>query len=240
MLYDMQKFASSIAYSQVKEPNVYVSADFRSITIGVHTMQLDDLRNGIKDLLNEVEIRYTAFTKGNRFIDAMPDDLTDDLTDTTRGYSFLSEDRFKQKQHSLFYFLVEQYDLAMVDNTGRIGWNVPQIKELLRDSLHVWAPLIHLLYITTHISSRGTQFIDHQITNADRHRNLFVQLDEMFLLTTYSKTTSVTDHDSCTPGFLPKQVAYWLLEFLGGGLRNAESILAGIAYGPEAEHIYRT
>ena len=135
---------------------------------------------------------------------------------------------------------MEEYGLAMVDSDGRIGWNIPQVKEFLRGSLYAWEPLYHLLFITTHISSRGTQFIDHQITNADRHRNLFAQLGEMFLLTTYSKTTSATDHDSCTPGFLPNQVAYWLVEFLGGGLRNAESILAGIAYGKDVEQMYRT
>ena len=240
MLYDMQKFASSIAYSQVKEPNVYVSPDFGSITIGLHTMELESLRNGIKELLNDVEERYAALTKGNRTVKSMPDNLIDDLTDTTRGYSFLSEEPFSQDAHSLFFFLVEEYSLAMVDSDGRIGWNIPQIKEFLRGSLHAWEPLYHLLFITTHISSRGTQFIDHQITNADRHRNLFAQLGEMFLLTTYSKTTSATDHDSCTPGFLPNQVAYWLLEFLGGGLRNAESILAGIAYGKDVEQMYRT
>jgi hypothetical protein len=203
-------------------------------------MQLKNLRDGINELFNEVERRYTTLTKGNRIVKATPDDIIDDLTNTTRGYSFLSEEPFKQKAHSLFYFLVEEYGLAMVDSDGRIGWNIPQIKEFLRRSSYVWEPLYHLLFITTHISSRGTQFIDHQITNADRHRNLFVQLGEMFLLTTYSKTTSVTNHDSCTPGFLPKQVAYWVLEFLGGGLRNAESILAGIAYGKEVEHVYRT
>lgn len=240
MLYDMQKFASSIACTQVKEPNVFLSPDFGSITIGVHHMELDSLRNGIKELLNDVEKHYTTLTKGNKLLKEFPDNLIDDLTNTTRGYSFLSEEPFEQKAHCLFYFFVEEYSLAMVDNDGRIGWNIPQIKEFLRNSLKAWEPLYHLLFITTHISSRGTQFIDHQITNADRHRNLFAQLGEMFLLTTYSKTTSATDHDSCTPGFLPNQVAYWLLEFLGGGLRNAESILAGIVYGKEVEQIYRT
>jgi hypothetical protein len=67
-----------------------------------------------------------------------------------------------------------------------------------------------------------------------------VQGSEVFILTGYSKTTSRTDRDACTPGFLPEAVASWVIELLGGGLRSAEAILARVAYGVEAEHIYNT
>jgi hypothetical protein len=67
-----------------------------------------------------------------------------------------------------------------------------------------------------------------------------MQGSEMFLLTGYSKTTGITDCDLCTPGFVPKDIAFWVLEMLAGGLRTAEAILTGVAYGVEAEHLYRT
>ncbi|KAG0696939.1 hypothetical protein DFH29DRAFT_1004189 [Suillus ampliporus] len=202
MIYEMQQYASSLAFNQTQEAKVF-------------------LREGIQDLMRDMTSRYRALTQSDNVVTKMPDQVKDDLTNATRGYSFMSEKPFFEKRHSLL-----------------LSWW--SIKELLRRTLLIWEPAYHLLYITTHISSRGTQFIDHQISNADRHRNLFMQGAEMFLLTGYSKKTSITDRDSCTPGFVPKDLAFWVLELLGGGLRTAEAILAGVAYGKDAEHLYRT
>jgi hypothetical protein len=239
-IYEMQQYASSLAFNQMKEPNVYVDPEVQSITIGTQTMRMEKLREGIQGILNDFKLRYAALTGDNIILTGTPNHVTDDHTNSTRGYSFLSEQPFYEKRHSLFFFLVKEYDLAMVDNEGRIAWNIPAIKELLRRTMRVWEPLYHLLYITTHISCRGTQFIDHQLCNADRHRNLFMAGNEMFILTGYSKKTGITDRDSCTPGFVPKDLAFWVLEVLGGGLRNAEAILASVAYGKESEHLYKT
>jgi hypothetical protein len=240
MVYEMQQYASSVVFNQTREPNVYVDPDVKSITIGTNTMHMDKLREGIQRLFRECKSRYAALVNDNFALKVIPEEVKDDLTNSTRGYSLASEEPFYKKRHALFLYLVDYYDLAMIDNAGRVAWNIPGIKELLRRSSRVWEPLYHLLFITTHISCRGTQFIDHKVSNADRHRNLFMQGREMFLLTGYSKKTSISDRDSCTPGFVPKDIALLVLEMLAGGLRNAEAILAGIAYGVQAEHVYRT
>lgn len=240
MIHETQQFVSSLAFNQIREPKIYVDEKVESITIGTERMYLQKLRDGTKKLLEDVESRYVKLTRGNKVLTRMPDDVLDDLADTRRGYSFIREEPFRSKQHSLLLFLVEEYRLAMVDGSGRIAWDIPEVKNFLIKSARVWEPLYHLIYLTVHVSSRGTQFIDHQISNADRHRNLFMQGSEMFIITGYSKTTNARDLDSCTPGFLPRKVAEWALEMLGGGLRSAEAILAGIAYGEEAEHLYKT
>jgi hypothetical protein len=48
----------------------------------------------------------------------MMQDIMDDLTNSTRGYYFMSKGAFHLKHHSLFIFLVGEYHLAMVDNEG--------------------------------------------------------------------------------------------------------------------------
>ncbi|KAG2121470.1 hypothetical protein DEU56DRAFT_918156 [Suillus clintonianus] len=240
MIYEMQQYASSVVFNQTKEPNVYVDPDVKSITIGTQTMHMDKLRGGIQTMIVDFKKRYAQFTNKEILSEGMPDEVKDDLTNTTRGYSLMSEEPFYKKRHDMFYYLIDNYKLAMVDNAGRVSWNIPEVMELLRRSLLVWEPLYHLLFITTHISARGTQFVDHKISNADRHRNMFMQMDEMFLMTTYSKKTGITDRDSCTPGFVPREVAFYVLQMLGGGFRTAEAILARIAYGADAEHLYRT
>jgi hypothetical protein len=236
----MQQYASAMVFNQTRESNVYVDPGVESITIGTNTMHMQKLWDGIQKLIQVLKSRYAAFTNDNIVLNRVPDQVKDNLTNTTRGYSLTSEEPFYKKRHGVFFYLVEHYNLAMVDNAGQVAWNIPGIKELLRRSLRIWEPLYKLLYITTHISCCGTQFVDHKVSNSDRHRNLFMQGSEMFLLTGYSKTTGITNCDSCTPGFVLKDVAFWVLEMLAGGLRTAEAILAGVVYGAKAEHVYRT
>ncbi|KAG1813025.1 hypothetical protein EV424DRAFT_1541899 [Suillus variegatus] len=103
-----------------------------------------------------------------------------------------------------------------------------------------WSTMQDDSHGTSPASKNCSDFIDHKISNSDRHCNLFMQGMEMFLLTAYSKRTGITDRDSCIPGFVPKEIAFLVLEMIAGGLRTAEAILAGVAYGAEAEHLYRT
>jgi len=240
MLYEYQQKATYLALSQTQEPKVFVDPEYKWISIGKERMYMEKLRSGIQELLNDLESRYLQLTRGNLIVKHAPDDFDDDLNNTNRSYSFVCEEPFHSKRNSLFLYLVEEYNLAFVDGAGSLSWNIPKVKDLLAVSSQVWEPLYHLLYLTSHISTRGTQFIEHQIANADRHRNFFVQGGEVFILTGYSKKTNTSGLDSCIPGFLPKPVAKWVLELVGGGLRNAEAILGGIAYGEESEHFYKT
>jgi hypothetical protein len=239
IVYEMHQYASSLVSSQAQEHDVYVDPDVKSITIGIQTMHMDKLRDGMQRLLQRSKSLYSSLTNDIVISKIVPEQVKDDLTKSTAGYSFASEPPFFNNRHDLLFYFVDHYSLAMIDNAGRLAWNIPAIKGLLQHSLRVWEPLYHLLYITTHISFRGTQFTDHKISNSDGHRNIFMQGKEMFFMTGYSNT-SATDRDSCKPGFVPKDIAFWVLELLAGGLRTAEAILAGVVYGSDAEHAYRT
>jgi hypothetical protein len=154
-------------------------------------MVMEKLQEGIQGLLRDFKLQYSTLTNDNVVMTHMPDHVKDNHANTTQGYSFLSKSLFYEKRHSVFCYLVQYYNLAIMDSKGCIGWNVPGIKELLRRTLCVWEPLYHLLYIMTHISCCGTQFIDNQVCNADRHHNLFMGGNEMFILTRYSKKTGI-------------------------------------------------
>ena len=69
---------------------------------------------------------------------------------------------------------------------------------------------------------------------------IFVQGEEVFFVTRYSRMTNIKGCDSCIPVFLPKPVAQLLLKLLGGGLSETEALLAGVVYGLDATQIYIT
>lgn len=240
MIYEYQQYASSLAFNQTREPRVYFDPEWQWITIGQGTMHFSIFRRGIQTLVEQVEKNYLSLTQGLTMLEGLPPHVADDMTNSIRGHSFAKDSQFDSFRLQLFSHLVEIHHLAIVDRDGRLAWDIPAVKDILRRTGEIWKPLYHLLYITTQISTRGVQFLQHQIANAERHRNVFVQGQEVILLSGYSKTTNITDRDSCTPGFVHSTLGRWIVEFLAGGLRHAESLLAGVAYGEMAQHEYST
>lgn len=240
MLFQYQQFSSSLALNQQREPKVFFDPGFQWLSVGAERMCLAAFRQGIQTLLQQVKDRYLLLTNGHTVFDGMPNNLNDDMTNTIRGHSFVKDKQFDSIKLDFLCRLVQDHNLAMVDGDGRLGWNILAVKDVLRKCGEVWKPLYHLLYVTSQISTRSVQFLEHHTSNSDRHRNIFVQGQEMILLSGYSKTTQIADKDSCTPAFINPKVGQFLFEFLAGGLRNAEVILAKVAYGDTAHHEYKT
>jgi hypothetical protein len=69
-------------------------------------------------------------------------------------------------------------------------------------------------------------------------RNVFVQGQEVIILSGYSKTFHIADRDLCTPTFIHSKLGRWMVEFLAGGLRHAESLLTYVTYRQKAQHEY--
>jgi hypothetical protein len=90
------------------------------------------------------------------------------------------------------------------------------------------------------ISTRVTEFTDHKLRNDLRARNLHVIMDDMFLLSRYTKMTNLTGMDICVPAFFPQPLQDMFLETLGGGLRDCMALLASVLYGEEAMSLYTT
>ncbi|KAG2358663.1 hypothetical protein BDR07DRAFT_1489182 [Suillus spraguei] len=240
MLFEYQQYASSLAWNQQREPKVFLDPDFQWITVGQETLYLSRFRQGIQTLLERVEEKYLLLTQGRIMLKGLPAHVADDMTNSIRGHSFANDKQFDSLRLELFSHLVEVHHLAMVDREGRLAWDVPAVKDILRRTGEVWKPLYHLLYITTQVSTRSVQFLQHQTTNAERHRNVFVQGQEVILLSGYSKTSQITDRDPCTPAFVHSKLGRWMVEFLAGGLRHAESLLAFVAYGEKVQHEYNS
>ncbi|KAG1844369.1 hypothetical protein F4604DRAFT_1937570 [Suillus subluteus] len=240
MLFEYQQYASSLAWNQQREPKVFLDPDFEWITVGQETLYLSRFRQGIQTLLERVEEKYLLLTQGRTMLEGLPTHVADDMTNSIRGHSFANDKQFDSLRLELFSHLVEIHHLAMVDREGRLAWDVPAVKDILRRTGEVWKPLYHLLYITTQVSTRAVQFLQHQIANAERHRNVFVQGQEVILLSGYSKTSQITDRDPCTPAFVHSKLGRWTVEFLAGGLRHAESLLAYVAYGEKVQHEYNS
>ncbi|KAI9568143.1 hypothetical protein HD554DRAFT_2038970 [Boletus coccyginus] len=239
MVTELSQYASSLVLLEVKDPKVTISGDYGAFTVGTQTMVLDKLREGLGKAIDGAWTAYGDIVQCDRVVPAeihVADDVSNDL----RGYSFLHERPFCEKPRAMFYRLVNVYRLASVDYEGTLCWDIPQVKSLLAKCERMWDAVLHILFITMGVSTRVSQFMRSQIRNGDRQRNVEFRNGEMFFVTRDSKTSSAAGRDSCIPSFPPPQASQLLLEFIGGGLREAEALLVGVVYGAESMELHRS
>ncbi|KAI9456768.1 hypothetical protein HD554DRAFT_2177923 [Boletus coccyginus] len=241
MLFELQQFMSSQAYGQEADPQVYVDPSYQWISIGKQTLHLQSLRDGMQTLIRTVKDLYVTLSGEDVWV-GLPAGLKviDDLSNLGRGYSFLEELPFRVEKHSFFLSLVQRQRLGTVMADGMWSWDHVAVREFLDSADRLWGYAIHALYVGVHLSTRVTQFLQHQIRNADRPRNLFFTGEEGFFFTRYSKTTHLKGRDSCVPAVLSEPLRELLLVLLGSGFREAQAILAGIEHGEEAQSLYQT
>lgn len=239
MIWELQQFASSLAYGQVKDADVFVDPGYAWISIHGKTLHLDRLRQGMEDLLREVKDSFVSLS-GATWPAPHNDPVVENLSNTQRGYCFLEEDAFNKKKNSFFLSAVERYGLGTLNAEEMWIWNELAIRKFLDRADTVWGHFIHALYVGLQLSTRATQFLQLQLRNADRPRNFVFQGKECIVLNRYSKTTNTKGTDGCIPAFLPAPLANIFLELLSSGFREAQALLAGVVYGSEARWHYRT
>lgn len=232
--------ASALAYSQVLDPNVFVDPDREWISIGTETLRLDHLRSGVARLIQDAKAAFLHLSQQDHWPSMSELHLTDDLGKTDRGYSFLDEAPFSNRKHEFFLSSVQNWKLGSLSANGHWSWDEAAIKEFLRRSDRMWGHVIYALFVGTQLSTRVNQFLQIQLRNADRPRNLIFQGKEALLLGRYSKTTHTKGRDNCIPAFLAEPLRDLMLVLLGSGQRETQAILAGVIYGEEARSLYRT
>ena len=86
----------------------------------------------------------------------------------------------------------------------------------------VWDHFIHALYVGLQLSTRATQFLQHQLRNADRPWNLIFQGRDVLIISRYSKTTNIKNRNNCVPAFLTLLLTEIMLVLLGSGFRETQ------------------
>lgn len=236
---DAQSYVSFIARTETRPPNYWVSEDGLTYTVGRYSLTMDVLRSGIQDAYRELESLFQEIVGERNFHFSMKD-LVDDISNTTRGYSFLSEAPFAARKHDLFLHVLKEKKLAKVDAQGNFAWNKPAMRRWLLITAKFWRIVAWLLSITAQVSTRLAQFMEITLCNADHLRSIIIQAGEMILLLRNHKASHLTERDGWIPAFVPPFLAKMIARALLMGLREAECIMIYHECGREASEIHRT
>ncbi|KAI9459287.1 hypothetical protein HD554DRAFT_2041944 [Boletus coccyginus] len=241
MISELQQFVTALALSQTKDPKVFVDPDFQWIKIKTDTLYLDALREGIRELIRWIKGSFILLSGDTAWpVQSQASHIEDDVENSKRGYCFLEESPYREARHSFFLAAVERCRLGAFVRPREWAWDMAAVRSFLDRADDLWGHVIHLLYVGLHLSTRVTQFLQYQFRNADRPRNLVFQGAEGISITRYSKSTNAKWADACIPAFLSAPLREILLVLLGSGFREAQAILAELAYGREARWLYRT
>lgn len=236
---DTKGYVSSVAMTETRPPNCWVSPDSRTYVVGIGALTIDTLRAGLQEVVKDIWKMHDRLV-GKRFVSSSPEDIVDDLSNTTRGYSFLSEEPFSSRRYLCFFHIVETQKLGIIDAQGRFSWNKPAIEHYLANTAKLWRLVAYIQSFGGQISIRLRQYTEFLLVNCDRQRSLIWQAGELLALLPDSKMTHITEQHRYQAGFVHPLIAAIFLEFIGGGLREAEALLVHVLKGPEAAQIHRT
>lgn len=236
---EAQNRVSGYALRETRPPGCWVSEDCQSYVSGTSTLTLTVLRGAMQELIRDIWTTYDELV-GKRFVTCALKDVVDDLQNTTRGYSFLSEEPFASRHNACFYHVLERHSLCDIDGLGVFSWNQQAIDKFLSGCVRLWRLFGYGLSYTGQISVRRTQLHEAKFLNDDHLRSFVWQSAEVLMLLLYSKNSHSMDEDRFYPAFLHQLFAEILLELLGGGLRNAEAYLIHVKGGAAKAQVHRT
>jgi hypothetical protein len=90
----MGSYAATLTLSKPQPNKVSISADIQTFTVHGRPLSLSQMRSGVQALLNDIETRMIKLMKGSPIPFTIPYDIHDNMTDLTRGQSWLSNGPF--------------------------------------------------------------------------------------------------------------------------------------------------
>jgi hypothetical protein len=121
-------------------------------------------------------------------------------------------------------------DLAFINDSGSVCWNVASLHEIIDLCARVNANLLFPTFILGNHS--GTHLTDQQIHSGMQPQNLYHTLMSMFWLTCRTKTLNLTGADTCIPTFVPPVVLEIQVEYLVV-ICEVEEVFVYVLYSPE-------
>lgn len=176
------------------------------------------------------------------------DHVYDDLTNTTSGYSFLTDHRNPSfhNRHLLLKAIYDNEDLRseflVAQKESSICWNIPRLRLWLADYARLQRLELVLAHCTAGSPSRGTEITGMLYSNTPTSsgRNLAFVADTLTLLCTYQKTSSTRGQSKLIPHALSGFSGDLLVQDLAIARPFAE-LVAYIVFGnnPELLNAYR-
>jgi len=236
---ELQSYASSLVMREPQAPNVTISADVQTFSVFGKPLSLSQFRTGLKNLIKDTEERMIKIMKGSPIPYKIPDDLEDDMSNISRGYTWRKNGHFTEMSDPLLqrYLDDPQSGLAYIGQDRQFHFHSGKARELLEE-LSIINRNLYLLHDTSNSQAvRSTSLGNLGLANGWRRRGHFRDFGINRLILQYTKTTNTKGADSFIPLLMTSHVQR-LDEMYVIVIRSFEQILAYSQWGESAYHLY--
>lgn len=238
MIAEYQRLASSIVLNSDAPPDTLVSDDGMSITHGLHTLHIAELRSGIEKMGQELESELNSLTYGLSASLELPDSIPDDWRDNGRGVSWTKNHEFMTDELCVLGKMLQDPSLRLsVVEEGRLKMDSAGMWGALAKFEQFEKKLAVYTFLTAGQPPRGTEFMDHKFANSTRARTTFFQQLTLWLVTRRTKMENRLRKEFFIPMKCHPQLTFLLTRYLLL-LRPVETHLAYHLQGDSARHVY--
>ena len=189
--------------------------------------------------MQDMEALIMKVLKGTEIPFTIPDDVVDDMSNTTMGYSWLNNAKFTEEDNPLMKRYLSDPDspIGYQGPDGHFHFHVDRIMPIMQDMAQI--NKLHC-YLSNQVNSqaiRGTSLADLRLKNAHRRRNHHKANGETHHIIQYTKTTNNREMDIYLPVLMNPAMRrlddmYLIL------LRPLEKQLAFALWGENAKMAY--
>lgn len=235
---DCQRFVSSLAYSETSAPSISVSDDALRFSYKDKCVEIPQLIQGIRKLFEDTVQDVNNLFQNHSIPINIPAIVPDDMTNTTRGYSWLNNGCFAEP-FALMRILCDDKSLRLCqkDPSGGLIWNTSAVVTTLQKCKKINKGLSVLCHTATGQPCRAKEFVDLKYRNGTRPRGLFREFNNLLIVPRRLKTETTTGREVFIPRYVPPELQALLEQYLII-VRPVEEQLAYQAYGEEERNLY--
>jgi hypothetical protein len=236
---ELQQYASSLVKTEPRAPNVTLSSDVQTFAIHGKKLHLPTLRSGLRKLYDEVSTALEEVILHQSIPITIPETLADDMSNTTRGYSWLDNATFTEKQYPILegYLNDPSQRLCWKGLDGKLHFHAAGGSNFMKKTAFVNRGISVLNDIANALPARSTEFVDHKIRNSWRRRACYRDQGRLRWVNQYSKKTNGQKMDTFLPILVADELQalqekYFIL------VRPVEELIALELWGQESRVLY--
>jgi len=193
--------------------------------LGLHKM-LDDVRKDIAEICHHQDIPVV-----------IPDIVPDDMSERTRGYSWLNNGHFVANR-ALINVLIHHPDSDLVKlTTSGLIWSPGAMLQFMGKADGIQDKLSVLVDTAPGQTARSTEFIESKIRNSNRPRNFYRQHGSDWIIIRRIKTENMVQKEVFIPKKVPPELQT-VMDFYLLVIRPVEVDFAYKLWGIEAATNY--
>ena len=236
---ELQQYASGLVKFEPRAPNITLVPDVQTFAIHGKQLHLPTMRARLRKLFDEVSGLLDEVLLHQDISIDIPHNLVDDMSNTTRDYSWLDNATFTDKQYPMLEGYMNNPDqrLCWKDRDGKLHFHAASSSVLMKKTAVINRGISVLNDVVNSLPARATEFVDHKIRNSWRRRASYRDQGKLRWVNQYSKKTNGRKMDTFLP-ILAADELQTLQEKYLILVRPVEELIALALWGQEARVLY--